>query len=130
MSDWDCSEAEYMEDIFMDDNYDDDGTFVLRGRPTSYDCFRFEKRRENKPKRVNKSKRASTENTVRTVVKYPDRHRCLTVGCNPKLFTKKDALAHKKSTGHRIAKWPVRSTENSANGYKVGDAWFTPAAKE
>lgn len=127
MSDWGCSEeeymseAEYMEDIFMDSDYDEDGTFVLRGRPTSYDYFRFEKRRTNKPRR---------KNTVRKTVKHPDRHRCLTVGCNPKLFTKKDALAHKKSTGHRIAKWPVRSTENSANGYKVGDAWFTPAAKE
>lgn len=37
------------------------------------------------------------------------RHRCLTVGCNPYLGSLAEAESHKSETGHRIAKWPVRS---------------------
>lgn len=37
-----------------------------------------------------------------------ERWRCLTVGCNPKL-DKDSAANHKAQTGHRTAKWPVRS---------------------
>lgn len=40
-----------------------------------------------------------------------ERFRCLTVGCNPKLFGEDRAQDHKDSTGHRVAKWPVRSAE-------------------
>lgn len=39
------------------------------------------------------------------------RYRCLTVGCNPVLFGEEEALEHKAVTGHRTAKWPVRSAE-------------------
>lgn len=37
-----------------------------------------------------------------------DRWRCLAVGCNPKL-KESSAGQHKEATGHRVAKWPVRS---------------------
>lgn len=40
----------------------------------------------------------------------PDRWRCLTVGCNPRL-DEDSAAKHRDETGHRVAKWPVRSTE-------------------
>jgi len=36
------------------------------------------------------------------------RWRCLTVGCNPKLRGH-NAQQHAEQTGHRVAKWPVRS---------------------
>lgn len=39
------------------------------------------------------------------------RHRCLIKGCNPYLADRAAADAHKAETGHRVAKWPVRSTE-------------------
>lgn len=41
----------------------------------------------------------------------PDRWRCLAVGCNPKLIGQPAAASHKAETGHRVAKWPVRSAE-------------------
>lgn len=37
-----------------------------------------------------------------------DRWRCLIVGCNPALDGP-SAGTHKAQTGHRVAKWPVRS---------------------
>lgn len=40
-----------------------------------------------------------------------DHWRCLTVGCNPKIFGEAEAQHHKAQTGHRVAKWPVRSAE-------------------
>lgn len=40
----------------------------------------------------------------------PNRWRCLTAGCNPRL-NEATAAAHKTETGHRVAKWPVRSAE-------------------
>lgn len=40
-----------------------------------------------------------------------NRFRCTVVGCNPKLYGENAAEAHKKDTGHRTAKWPVRSAE-------------------
>lgn len=43
--------------------------------------------------------------------KASDRWRCLTVGCNPKLKSQKVAEQHRDQTGHRIARWPVRSAE-------------------
>lgn len=38
----------------------------------------------------------------------PNRWRCLAVGCNPKLDETK-AAAHARESGHRVARWPVRS---------------------
>ena len=56
--------------------------------------------------------------------KQKDRWRCCITGCNPKLFGYDAALKHKKATGHRIARWPVRSAagaamarERTRNGY-------------
>lgn len=53
----------------------------------------------------------------------PERWRCLKTGCNPPL-TEATAIKHRRETGHRIAKWPVRSPEGkrrararNANGY-------------
>lgn len=37
------------------------------------------------------------------------RHRCLITGCNPYLVDQQTAQEHKEATGHRVAKWPVRS---------------------
>lgn len=39
------------------------------------------------------------------------RQRCLTVGCNPQLMSLDAAAAHRTETGHRTAKWPMRSPE-------------------
>lgn len=41
----------------------------------------------------------------------PDRWRCLTVGCNPKLKSQGIAEQHRDQTSHRVARWPVRSAE-------------------
>jgi len=38
----------------------------------------------------------------------PNRWRCLTIGCNP-VLNEQTAVAHTDETGHRTAKWPVRS---------------------
>mgnify|MGYP007022191210 CR=1 FL=1 len=43
--------------------------------------------------------------------KQKNRYRCCTVGCNPKLFGEDAAALHTEKTGHRTAKWPVRSAE-------------------
>lgn len=40
-----------------------------------------------------------------------NRRRCLTPGCNPVLLGDEAAAAHAASTGHRTAKWPIRSAE-------------------
>jgi len=52
-----------------------------------------------------------------------ERMRCLTAGCNP-VITEDTAQAHKEATGHRVAKWPVRSADGikkakdrNRNGY-------------
>lgn len=39
-----------------------------------------------------------------------ERWRCCVTGCNPRL-TGTTALQHKAETGHRVARWPVRSAE-------------------
>ena len=39
-----------------------------------------------------------------------ERWRCLAVGCNP-ILDADTAEAHRRETGHRVAKWPVRSAE-------------------
>lgn len=43
--------------------------------------------------------------------KNKNRWRCLITGCNPKLYGEQAANEHKAETGHRVAKWPVRSPE-------------------
>jgi len=39
-----------------------------------------------------------------------ERWRCLVSGCNPVLDAA-SAEAHQTATGHRVARWPVRSAE-------------------
>lgn len=53
-----------------------------------------------------------------------DRYRCLTTGCNPVMYGEEQANEHKELTGHRTAKWPVRSAagrrkerDRQKNGY-------------
>lgn len=72
------------------------------------------KRYQNNLKRGKKSKERAQTN----------RWRCLVVGCNPKLIGESAAAEHKSQTGHRVAKYPVRSEEGrkkaaarSASGY-------------
>lgn len=43
--------------------------------------------------------------------KQPNRRRCLEAGCNPVMFGQDAADEHQAATGHRTAKWPVRSPE-------------------
>ena len=61
----------------------------------------------------------------------PDRWRCLITGCNP-VLNETTAAEHKAATGHRVARWPVRSArgkrlarERNQSGYydkyNVGD---------
>lgn len=38
----------------------------------------------------------------------PKRWRCLSTGCNP-VLDEESAKVHQFDTGHRVAKWPVRS---------------------
>ena len=47
-----------------------------------------------------------------------DRWRCLVAGCNPKLFSEDAAESHREKTGHRTAKWPVRSAEGKRKAGK------------
>jgi hypothetical protein len=41
------------------------------------------------------------------------RWRCLEVGCNP-MLRGHNVEQHKEQTGHRVAKWPVRSEAGKA----------------
>lgn len=64
--------------------------------------------------------------------KQPNRRRCLTAGCNPVMHGQEAADAHKAATGHRTAKWPVRSAEgrrraNIRNRTGYYDAYNTGA---
>lgn len=38
-----------------------------------------------------------------------DRYRCTMAGCNPVMYGEGSAVKHNAATGHRTAKWPVRS---------------------
>jgi hypothetical protein len=38
-----------------------------------------------------------------------NRWRCTVVGCNPVLIGNSAADSHSEASGHRIAKWPIRS---------------------
>ena len=73
------------------------------------------------------------------------RMRCCVVGCNP-ILDEKLAAEHHEITGHRTAKWPVRSAAGkakarlrNATGYydkynvgeksreaRVADGWWAP----
>ena len=43
----------------------------------------------------------------------PSRWRCLATGCNP-VLNAATAKEHNEKTGHRVAKWPVRSAAGKA----------------
>lgn len=43
----------------------------------------------------------------------PKRWRCLQAGCNP-VLNEQAADYHRDETGHRVAKWPVRSEKGKA----------------
>lgn len=45
------------------------------------------------------------------------RMRCLTVGCNP-VLDETTAAEHGQATGHRTAKWPVRSAAGEKKARK------------
>lgn len=47
-----------------------------------------------------------------------NRFRCCTVDCNPELFGEDSAKKHSEKTGHRYAKWPVRSEEGKKKANK------------
>lgn len=68
-----------------------------------------------------------------------DRWRCLTVGCNPTLKSQRIAEQHRDQTGHRIARWPVRSEEGKRKQHDravervrriVGDGEYYEAHRE
>lgn len=40
-----------------------------------------------------------------------NRYRCLSTGCNPVMYGEEQANEHTHTTGHRTAKWSVRSAE-------------------
>lgn len=58
-----------------------------------------------------------------------DWHRCTVTGCNPYLADADAAAEPTEETGHRTAKWPVRSAEGARernmhgyyDKYNVGD---------
>lgn len=51
------------------------------------------------------------------------RWRCLAVGCNP-VLDEATAAAHHTATGHRVAKWPIRSSEGKARARKRNKAGY------
>lgn len=44
----------------------------------------------------------------------PGRWRCTVVGCNPVMKSTEVMESHQAETGHRTAKWPIRSVEGKA----------------
>lgn len=67
-----------------------------------------------------------------------NRWRCCITGCNPKLIGQAAADDHVTKTGHRVAKWPIRSAEGKRRAnirnktgyyrkYNVGEK--SPAAR-
>jgi len=46
-----------------------------------------------------------------------ERWRCLVRGCNPVLDAT-SAQAHRVATGHRVARWPVRSAEGRKRAHE------------
>lgn len=40
-----------------------------------------------------------------------NRWRCTVVGCNPVMKSLEEMESHQAETGHRTAKWPIRSAE-------------------
>lgn len=47
----------------------------------------------------------------RKFVDNSKRFRCMVKGCNPKLFGEEAAQSHREEYGHKVYKWPERSTE-------------------
>lgn len=43
-----------------------------------------------------------------------DRWRCMVVGCNPVMLSLIEMESHQAETGHRTAKWPIRSAAGKA----------------
>lgn len=85
-------------------------------------------RSKGAPRSRKNSKKGSTKypnpNKGKRFVNNKNRYRCLTSGCNPKLYGENSASKHSEDYGHRTAKWPVRSTEGkrkaeerNRNGY-------------
>ena len=61
--------------------------------------------------------KSRARHNTRKNVKFVDntnRYCCLTAGCNPVMYGEEQANEHKESTGHRTAKWPVRSAAGRA----------------
>ena len=67
------------------------------------------------------------------------RWRCLESGCNPVLDAT-TATSHREASGHRVAKWPVRSAEGQRraklrnqtgyyNKYNVGEKSYSTRAE-
>lgn len=50
-------------------------------------------------------------NRGRKRIDNTNRYRCCATGCNPIMFGEEQAHQHTTETGHRTAKWPVRSAE-------------------
>lgn len=46
-----------------------------------------------------------------------NRWRCCITGCNPVLIGGEAATKHREETGHRIAKWPIRSAAGKAKAH-------------
>lgn len=46
----------------------------------------------------------------------PNRWRCLATGCNP-ILDVSTAHTHNQETGHRVAKWPVRSQDGKRRAH-------------
>ncbi|WP_136057267.1 hypothetical protein [Microbacterium sp. K24] len=45
------------------------------------------------------------------------RRRCVVTGCNPVMHGDAEAAAHTAESGHRTAKWPIRSAEGKRRAH-------------
>jgi len=61
-----------------------------------------------------KSRSRNNPSKGQKLVNNSGRYRCLVSGCNPVLRGSVQATEHSEETGHRTAKWPVRSAEGKA----------------
>lgn len=96
---WDSgTEAEALED--WADGWDEE----YEGRPISATAKRL--------KNYRNPRRGTSK------VDNSNRFRCVVTGCNPKLFGPEAADSHSAETGHRTAKWPVRSKEGEQKAQK------------
>ena len=101
----------------------------------SYECFCLSEQEKAQIEKEVKQRISESKEKNKT------RHRCLVAGCNPYLENAEKATEHKNKTGHRTAKWPVRSKEGkrlakeriNGNYYKkyrgakkIGTTWIIP----